>query len=393
MIRPFISSLGDIDGADGHLRGVGSGVALDRDGQDLAGLLLAALADGGLILQDQAAHLASEVLLDALQEQVARLVGGKAADPLQGLDLVGEDPLDLGAPLPQFVLLLGQVALPDLEFAFLDVDDVELLVEQVGAFLQPLLLGAQVAAQGVGLGVEGFAAAEGLFLGVEVRLAADGLRLAVGVGDDLLGVPARGPSLQPRAEEHRGDPDEGACEESDQLTHGNPVHLAARAFPRSEPQRLRTTQAPRSRQTRPRGLTQAPGQAGATAGSGARPMRLSESSPGGRTKEGGHARRQRLRRAFPGLAAGGEVARSGGKVARSDPHRRDSSLHIRGGSLVARGYHPQIGSNTAILVLAGAASDSPRNSGTEKGSSRNPAGPAGGPGAGRAPEPPSGRPA
>ena len=70
--------VGDVDGADGHLGGVRRRIALDRRGQDLPGLLLAALADGRLILQDQAADFAMKVVLDAFQEQVARLLGTRA---------------------------------------------------------------------------------------------------------------------------------------------------------------------------------------------------------------------------------------------------------------------------------------------------------------------------
>ena len=119
------------------------------------------LADGRLVLEDQAAHLAAEVVLDALEQHVARLVGGEAGDAVQGVELIGQGLLDLGVAAAQLFLLVGELALEGLEVVLLPVDQVELLVEQVGPLLQPLLLLAEVAAHGVGLGVELLAAAEG----------------------------------------------------------------------------------------------------------------------------------------------------------------------------------------------------------------------------------------
>ena len=87
----------------------------------------------------------------------------------------------------ELFLLLGQVALDGLELALLLVDQVELLVEQVGAFLEPFLLLAEVLAGLLDLGVDDLAAAEGFLLGLEVGLLADRLGLAAGGGEDLFG--------------------------------------------------------------------------------------------------------------------------------------------------------------------------------------------------------------
>ena len=103
----------------------------------------------------------------------------------------------------QLLLLLGQVALDGLELALLLVDQLELLVEQVGALLEPPLLLAELAAGLLDLGVDRLAAAEGLLLGLEVGLLADRLGLAAGVGEDLLGQAARGLGPQPRVDQQR----------------------------------------------------------------------------------------------------------------------------------------------------------------------------------------------
>ncbi len=89
----------------------------------------------------------------------------------------------------------------------LAVDQVELLVEQVGPLLQPLLLLADLAAHRVGLGLELLAAAEHLLLGGEVGLAADGLGLAPRLGEDRLGDPARNrPGIAPPGRRRRSRP-------------------------------------------------------------------------------------------------------------------------------------------------------------------------------------------
>ena len=211
MFRPFAADDpalhvvgGDVDGADGGLGGVRRGVALDGGGEDLAGLLLAGLAERLLVLEDQAADLVPELVLEPSEEQVAGLLGAE-------LGLIrwsasrcsARTCLTSCVAAVQLLLLLGEVALDGLELAFLLVDHVELLVEQVGALLEPSLLLAEVAAGLLDLGVDGLAAAEGLFLGLEVGLLADRLGLAAGVGEDLLGEAPGGPGPEPGVDQQR----------------------------------------------------------------------------------------------------------------------------------------------------------------------------------------------
>ncbi len=77
------------------------------------------------------------------------------------------------------------------EVAFLPVDMIELLIEQVGPLLQSLLLLADLPAHRISLDLDLLPAAQGLFLAGQVGLPTDGLRLAMGLGDDLFGHPAR----------------------------------------------------------------------------------------------------------------------------------------------------------------------------------------------------------
>ena len=77
-------------------------------------------------------------------------------------------------PPPQLLLLLGQQSPQDLEVVFLSVDQLELLVEQVGALLEPPFLLAEVAADAIDLGVEILAPLEDFFLGGQRR---PGLRI------------------------------------------------------------------------------------------------------------------------------------------------------------------------------------------------------------------------
>ena len=60
---------GDVDRADGGLGGVRRGVALDGGGEDLAGLLLAGLAERLLVLEDQPPTSCREVVLDPAQQE------------------------------------------------------------------------------------------------------------------------------------------------------------------------------------------------------------------------------------------------------------------------------------------------------------------------------------
>jgi hypothetical protein len=77
---------------------------------------------------------------------------------------------------------------------------------------------------------------------------------------------------------------------------------------------------------------------------------------------GGRAHRQRLKRAFPGLAAGGEAVRSGGRVSVSDHRRRDIGLRGPGTAGFVRAPRRQGARDTRIRVLSIAAIGSPPSS-------------------------------
>ena len=106
----------------------------------------------------------------------------------------------------------------------------ELLVEQVAAFLDPPLLLAELAAALLDLGVDRLAALEGLFLGLEVGLLADGLGLAAGGGEDLLGDAPGGLGPEPGIGEGAGQAPRNPEDQSDQDPDGCPVHVAALPF-------------------------------------------------------------------------------------------------------------------------------------------------------------------
>ncbi len=64
--------VGDVDGADGDFGRVRRGVALNRGGEDFAAFLLAGVVNRRLVFQNQVAHLAAQLVLDAFQEQFAQ---------------------------------------------------------------------------------------------------------------------------------------------------------------------------------------------------------------------------------------------------------------------------------------------------------------------------------
>jgi hypothetical protein len=101
-----------------------------------------------------------------------------------------------GLGVAELLLLLGERAARSLELAFLLVDEIEFLVEQVGPFTSRL---SRSRDRGIASVSASALPDSGLPRGARARLAADGLPLAVGVGDDLLGEPARS-ELQSREE-------------------------------------------------------------------------------------------------------------------------------------------------------------------------------------------------
>src|SRR5437588_4335634 len=71
---------GDIDRADGCVRRVLGGVAMDARRQDLTSLLFTRGADGSLVLLDPTGYFVGEQLLQPLQKHAFRLLAVEAGD-------------------------------------------------------------------------------------------------------------------------------------------------------------------------------------------------------------------------------------------------------------------------------------------------------------------------
>ncbi len=165
------------------------GVALDGGREDLTSPLLGGLAQDLIVAQDQAADLVLQVVLDPSEQEGPGLLGTEQGDTVQRLALFGQNLLDFLAFLLEFLALIGDLTLERLELLVLPVDRLELLVEEVGALLEPPFVVAELAAGDLDLDVDRIAAAERVLLGLEVGLLANGIGLAVSPGEDLLGEP------------------------------------------------------------------------------------------------------------------------------------------------------------------------------------------------------------
>ena len=113
MIRPFISSLGQLDQPRRRLAGVGAGEPPHRDREDVArpaiGLAPALLLD----LDQRAAGLVAGVVLDVGDQQLLGLRGGQAREPLELLALDALLPLQLlGLPLEVALAILQRLLAP-----------------------------------------------------------------------------------------------------------------------------------------------------------------------------------------------------------------------------------------------------------------------------------------
>ena len=131
----------------------------------------------------------------------------------------------------QRLLLLGQAELDGIELAFAAMDQLQLLVEQVGPLLEPFLLLPEDLAALFRLGLDRLAAAEGLVLRPEFGLLLDRLGLQPRLVQDFLGQAARRPGPQPghpedagqAARDPRGQQSDGACQSC-------PVHVGVFPF-------------------------------------------------------------------------------------------------------------------------------------------------------------------
>ena len=184
-----------------------------------------------LVLEDQPADLVAQVVLEAAEQQLAGLVGAELGEPVQLRPLLVQDlrgPPDRGG---QRLLLLGQAELDRIELAFAAMDQLQLLVEQVGPLLEPFLLLPEDLAALFRLGLDRLAAAKGLVLRPEFGLLLDRLGLQPRLVQDLLGQAARRPGPQPGHPEDAGqaarDP---RGQQSDGAYQSCPVHVGVFPF-------------------------------------------------------------------------------------------------------------------------------------------------------------------
>ena len=141
-----------------------------------------------VVLEDQAADLVAQFVLDLTEEDLAGLVAAHLGDPVEGLAAIGHGFADLLVAGGEFFLLLGQIALNRLDVAFLLVEQVELLVEQVGPLVEPAALIANTGAKDLNLGFGRLATARRLVARPEVGLLTDQVGLAAGVVEDRPGL-------------------------------------------------------------------------------------------------------------------------------------------------------------------------------------------------------------
>ena len=88
MIRPFISSLGQVDDRDGVLGRVVGGHALHRGDDDLARLLLRLVAGAPLDGPGELDGVVLGLLADGLEQDALGVLGAKAGDLLERDDLL-----------------------------------------------------------------------------------------------------------------------------------------------------------------------------------------------------------------------------------------------------------------------------------------------------------------
>ncbi len=156
-------------------------IALDGHRQDLARLALGRLARLQLDQAGAAGRLGAHLLLDPVQQQVARLVARKRRHPLDRRHLLHPQPLDIGLTGDQPLLAL-------LEHVLSAIQLLQLAVEMLLFLPQPSLLGLQLRPCLTRRGLRLRPLADGLLLGFQQ----DGLALRLGVCPRLLEADLRG---------------------------------------------------------------------------------------------------------------------------------------------------------------------------------------------------------
>ena len=181
MIRPFISSFGQVHDRHGVLRGVVRGDPLHRGQDDVARLLGGLLAGPPLDRAGELDGVVLGLLADGLEEHALGVLGGHAADALEGDDPLLVELLQLVAALVELDLLLEELPVALLEH-------VRALVELLVAGVQPALQVGQLGAPLAGVVLRLALEADLLFLGLEDQV----LLLGARVGDDAGGLLGRG---------------------------------------------------------------------------------------------------------------------------------------------------------------------------------------------------------
>src|SRR5581483_4717716 len=153
--------------------------ALDGQGDDLAGPLLALRPGLVLDVPDDEGGFALGLVLDGADELGLGLVGGEAGDALQLLVLVGFQLVQLGGAAVEILLALA-------EGLGAVLDALELVVEALLAVGQAGLPALEVAAQRADLLLD-LAAALGGLLGFLAGPFEDPAGLGLGPGPDVLG--------------------------------------------------------------------------------------------------------------------------------------------------------------------------------------------------------------
>ena len=167
----------EMDDGHGVLRGVVRGDPLHRGHDDVAGLLGGLLAGAPLDRPGELHRVVLGLLADGLEEHRLGVLGGHAADLLEGHDPLLVELAELLAALVELDLLLEELAIALLEH-------VRALVELLVAGVQPALLVGQLAAPLAGFLLGLPLEADLLFLGLEDQV----LLLGSGVGDDPSGL-------------------------------------------------------------------------------------------------------------------------------------------------------------------------------------------------------------
>ena len=240
---------GDVHRADRGVGGVLGGVALDRGGQDFAGLGLAGGPQHLLLLLDPAGDLVGQLLVEPFQQHLLGFRPAQVADLVQFGGLKLAQLLDLAELGFQQILALVQLLLGVLEQAFLLQLHLVLLFLRVLAFFQAAFLLAQLALGVLDFAVELLALLDDFVLGPQLGFFADVLRFLGGLGQDLGGAVLGAIEVEAILSADQFPADEGAAAQPEQAGEAAPEKDFHEGHSQRGPQHG-TAAAPR-RSTRP----------------------------------------------------------------------------------------------------------------------------------------------